>query len=44
MASGCPSLIQVTVVAGELAEVQVKLEEEDDPLVNVKLVIFGGAV
>ena len=43
MVSGCPSLIQVTLVAGEPVDVQVRKEDED-PSVNVKLVICGGAV
>ena len=40
--SGCPSLIQVTVVAGEPVDVQVR-KEDKDPTVNAKLVICGEA-
>ena len=43
MVSGPPSLIQVTVVAGEPVDVQVRKEDEDS-LVNVKLVTCGEAV
>ena len=42
MVSGCPSLIQVTVVAGEPVDVQVRMEDKD-PSVNVKLIICGEA-
>ena len=42
MVSGCPSLIQVTVVAGEPVEVQVRVDDVF-PGVNTKLDIFGGA-
>ena len=37
-----PSLVKVTVVAGEPVEVQVKVEE-DVPGVYTRLVILGGA-
>ena len=37
-----PSLVKVTLVAGEPEEVQVKVEEED-PGVYTRLVILGGA-
>ena len=43
MVSGCPSLIQVTLVAGEPLEVQINVEDED-PGMNIKhFGIFGGA-
>ena len=42
MVSGCPSLIQVTVVAGEPAEMQVRLDDSG-PWVNPKRVMLGGA-
>ena len=42
MVSGSPSLLQVTVVAGEPVEVQVRLEDED-PGVNARLEMLGGA-
>ena len=38
MVSGSPSLIQVTVVAGEPVEVQVRVEDED-PLENTKSLV-----
>ena len=41
MISGRPSLIQVTVVAGEPLEVQVRLEDVD-PEVNSRSIIVGG--
>ena len=40
--SGSPSLIQVTLVAGESVEVQVRVDN-GSPGVNTKLVILGGA-
>ena len=42
MVSGCPSLIQVTVVAGEPVEMQVRLDDMD-PWVNPRCVMLGGA-
>ena len=42
MVSGCPSLIQVTVVAGEAVEIQVKVEDVG-PWVNSRCVMLGGA-
>ena len=42
MVSGCPSLIQVTLVAGEPVEMQVRLEDVF-PGENIKLVILGFA-
>ena len=41
MISGSPSLIQVTVVAGEPVEVQVRVEDED-PGVNTKQSLILG--
>ena len=38
MVSGCPSLIQVTVVAGEPVEIQVKVEDVG-PWVNPRCVM-----
>ena len=42
MVRGCPSLVQVTLVAGEPVEVQVRVEDEN-PGVNTKLVMLGAA-
>ena len=42
MVSGCPSLIQVTLVAGEAVEMQVRLDELD-PWVNPRWAMLGGA-
>ena len=43
MVSGCPSLIQVTLVAGEPVEIQVRVDDMDS-WVNLRFVILGGAV
>ena len=43
MISGCPSLIQVTVVAGEPVEIQVMVDDMDS-WVNLRFVMLGGAV
>ena len=43
MVSGCPSLLHVTVVAGEAVEVHVRLEDELEGC-EVNDVILGGAV
>ena len=43
MVSGCPSLIQVTLVAGEPVEIQVRVDNMDS-WVNLKFVMLGGAV
>ena len=42
MVSGCPSLIQVTLVAGEPVEIQVKVEDME-PYVSLRCVMLGGA-
>ena len=42
MVSGCPSLIQVTVVAGEPVEIQVRVDDMH-PWVNPRCVILGGS-
>ena len=42
MVSGCPSLIQVTVVAGEPVEIQVRVDDMC-PWVNPRCVILGGS-
>ena len=42
MVSGCPSLIQVTVVAGEPVEIQVRVDDVA-PWVNPRCVILGGS-
>ena len=43
MVSGCPSLIQVTLVAGEPVEIQVRVDDIDS-WVNLRFVMLGGAV
>ena len=43
MVSGCPSLIQETVVAGEPVEIQVRADDMDS-WVNLRFVMLGGAV
>ena len=42
MVSGCPSLIQVTLVAGEPVEIQVRVDDIC-PWVNPRCVILGGS-
>ena len=42
MISGCPSFIQVTLVAGEPVEVQVRVDDMDS-WVNLRFVMLGGA-
>ena len=42
MVSGCPSLIQVTVVAGEPVEIQVSVDDMYS-WVNPRCVILGGS-
>ena len=42
MVSGCPFLIQVTLVAGEPVEIQVRLDDTG-PWVNPRCVMLGGA-
>ena len=42
MVSGCPSLLQVTVVAGEPVEIQVRVDDMC-PWVNPRCVILGGS-
>ena len=42
MVTGCPFLLQVTVVAGEPVEVQVRLEDELEAC-EVNAVTLGGA-
>ena len=43
MVSDCPSFIQVTAVAGEPVEVQVRVDDMG-PWLNPKCVMMGGAV
>ena len=42
MVSGCPSFIQVTVVAGEPVEIQVRVDDTGS-WVNSRCVILGGS-
>ena len=42
MVNGCPSLIQVTLVAGEPVEIQAKVEDVGS-WVNPRWVMLGGA-
>ena len=42
MVSGCPSFIQVTLVAGEPVEMQVRVEDVG-PWVNPRCVMLGRA-
>ena len=42
MVSGCPSQTQVTVVAGEPVEIQVRVDDMY-PWVNPRCVILGGS-